>query len=176
MVITKGYPNACTVATLIAPYSSAVKDSPLTSKHRFNANMAAAGLKCVATFIRDFANWSFHIMDVIIFSMDYSIIGNVGIGWNITQNQVDLLRYTSRAASNIAEYADLLEWSVPDDLRAKFNPRSTSKHVGVVIANYEAAAETSIKLVLLSLRICGMCSGFAIKSDKLKTKFVHKLI
>lgn len=47
---------------------------------------------------------------------------------------------------------------------------------GVLIANYETAAETYKKRVTLFVQIGGMCSGFARKNDQLKTKFVEKLI
>lgn len=69
----------------------------------------------------------------------------------------------------------MLEWSVLDDLRAKFDV-PTLLHVGVLIANYEAAAKTSNKLFLLFLQICGMCSNFTQKSDELRTKFVDELV
>lgn len=56
-----------------------------------------------------------------------------------------------------------------------FDNRSTLKHVRVLIAKYEALAETSIKRVLLFLQISGMYSSFPLKNNKLKTKFLDKL-
>lgn len=87
--------------------------------------------------------------DVSIFLMDLSIRGNVGISINRALNPVGLERYTDQAAFNIAEDADLLEWSVPDDLLAKYDRCTTSQHVAVRIANYEAAAKTSTERVPL---------------------------
>lgn len=52
----------------------------------------------------------------------------------------------------------------------------TSRYVKFLIAKYEAAAETFSKRFLLLFQICGMNSGFALKNDKLKTKFVDKLV
>lgn len=50
VVIAKGYPNACTIATLLARYASAVKEAPPTSTMRYHADLAAAMLYSVATF------------------------------------------------------------------------------------------------------------------------------
>lgn len=56
--------------------------------------------------------------DVMILSMDLSMKCSVGTSVVRLPNLVDLELYTGRTAYNIAEDADLLEWSVSDHQRA----------------------------------------------------------
>lgn len=96
VIIAKGFPNACTVATLLARYACAVTDAPQVATRWYHADLAASGLYSVTKFTRDFANWSFNIEDVIILAMDLSMRCNVNISGTHAANTGGLERYTSR--------------------------------------------------------------------------------
>lgn len=110
-------------------------------------------------FTRDFANWSLNTEDVIVLSMDLSMRCHAGIAGDKAITPVGLERYTARAVYDFAKDADLLKWSVPQELRAKFDKCINAQMVGTLIANYEAAAENYNKRVPHFLEIGGLCTG-----------------
>lgn len=106
---------------MLSLYTSALKKASPVAKLWFFVFLAAALLYCDASFTRGFANLSFNIEDVIIFSINLSIRFNIGISEARLPNTDGIKRYISCKAYNIAKGSDLPELSVSDDFRANFD-------------------------------------------------------
>lgn len=149
VVIARGIPNACTIATLISKYAGSVADAPQVPTLWLHADLAARGMYSVAKLAKEYGSWVFNIEDAIIISMDVAMRCRAGISGEHYLNPAGLERYTNRAVYDVAEDAELLKWAVPTELRARFDQCSTLQNVGVLFSSYEINPETSTKQIPL---------------------------